>query len=161
MSHDPHPEMERTIMSERFIAAEPFSYVLLRIGYGATLATHGFPKLLGTPHGSMADPMAGSTRLIETALGLPFAPQIALLIALLEGVGGPLLAIGVATRPLAILFALQMIGICFALEPTYPWIDRGIEYPIILGLVGLCIAARGSGNLALGSFFTARFARQG
>ena len=132
-------------MSERFIAAEPFFYALLRIGYGATLATHGFPKLLGTSHGSMADPMAGSTRLIETALGLPFAPQIALLIALMEGVGGPLLAAGVATRPLAALFALQMIGICFALGPTYPWIDRGIEYPIVLGLVGMAFAARGSG----------------
>jgi putative oxidoreductase len=140
---------ERTIMFQLPVAAEPFCYALLRIGYGATLATHGFPKLLGTSHGSMADPMAGSTRLIETALGLPFAPQTALLIALLEGVGGPLLAIGVATRPLAILFLLQMIGICVALGPTYPWIDRGIEYPIILGLVAGAIAARGSGPLAL------------
>lgn len=149
MSQNSHPETERTIMSERFVTAEPFFYALLRIGYGATLATHGFPKLLGTSHGSMADPMAGSTRLIETALGLPFAPQIALLIALLEGVGGPLLAAGIATRPLAILFALQMVGICFALGATYPWIDRGIEYPIILGLIAGAIAARGSGPLAL------------
>lgn len=140
---------ERTIMSQRPLAAEPFVYALLRIGYGATLTTHGLPKLLGRPHGSMADPMAGSIRLIETVFGLPFAPQISLLIALLEGVGGPFLAIGVATRPLAILFVLQMIGICVALGPTYPWIDRGIEYPIILALIAGSIAARGSGPFAL------------
>ena len=144
-----HLDTERNIMSERLIAAEPFFYAVLRIGYGATLATHGLPKLLGTSHGSMADPMAGSTRLIETVLGLPFAPQIAFLIALLEGVGGPLLAAGVATRPLAIFFALQMVGICLALGPTYPWIDRGIEYPIILWLVAMAIAMRGSGMFAL------------
>ena len=132
-------------------AAEPWSYALLRIGYGATLATHGLPKLFGTAHGSMADPMAGSTRLIESVLGLPFAPQIAFFIALLEGVGGPLLALGLASRPLALLFVLQMAGICLALGPTYPWIDRGIEYPIMLGLVGLAIAARGGGRLAIDS----------
>lgn len=131
------------------IAAEPWSYALLRMGYGLTLMTHGIPKLLGTSHGSMADPMAGSIRLIESVLGLPLAPQIALGIALLEGVGGPLLAIGIGARILALVFALEMVGICLALGPTYPWIDRGIEYPIILGLIGLMIAARGPGSLVL------------
>lgn len=134
-------------------AAEPWAYALLRTGYGLTLMTHGIPKLLGTAHGSMADPMAGSTRLIQSVLGLPLAPQIALGIALLEGVGGPLLALGIGTRILALVFALEMVGICLALGPAYPWIDRGIEYPIILGLIGLAIAARGSGSFALGGIF--------
>lgn len=129
-------------------AAEPLAYAALRIGYGFTLATHGIPKLFGLPHGSMKNPMGGSIQLIET-LGLPFAPQIGVGIALLEGIGGPLLALGIATRPLALAFALQMIGICLVLGPTYPWIDRGIEYPIILGLIGLAIAARGGGRFAL------------
>lgn len=136
-------------MSNGLLAIEPLAYALLRTGYGLTLMTHGIPKLLRTAHGSMADPLAASTRLIDTALGLPFAPQVAFLVALLEGGGGLLLAIGVATRPLAAMFALQMIGICAALGPTYPWIDRGIEYPIILGLIGLAIAARGAGPFTL------------
>lgn len=128
---------------------EPLAYAALRIGFGLTLMTHGLPKLLGRPHGSMADPLAGSIRLIDTVLGLPFAPQIGLVIALLEGAGGPLLALGLATRPLALAFALQMVGICLVLGPTYPWIDRGIEYPIILGLVALVIALRGGGRFSL------------
>ena len=144
-------------MLARFVtlceSAEPWTYAMLRIGYGVTLATHGVPKLLGLPHGSMANPMAGSVRLIDTVLGLPFAPQIGVAIALLEGVGGPLLALGVATRAFALAFALQMVGICVALGPTYPWIDRGIEYPILLGLVGLVIAARGGGQLTIGRLF--------
>ncbi|WP_315761682.1 DoxX family protein [Sphingomonas sp. Y38-1Y] len=138
---------------------EPLSHALLRIGYGLTLATHGWPKLLGRPHGSMADPMAGSVRLIDSVLGLPFAPQVGVFIAVLEGVGGLMLAAGLATRPLAITFAIQMVFICLAMGPTYPWIDRGIEYPIILGLVGVAIAMRGSGPAAIDRMIAARLAR--
>lgn len=143
-------------ISARCAAVEPWSYAALRVGYGVTLTTHGVPKLLGRPHGSMVDPMAGSVRLIETVLGLPFAPQIGVAIAVLEGIGGPLLALGFATRPIALAFALQMVGICLALGPTYPWIDRGVEYPILLGLVGLAIATRGGGRLAIDRLIAAR-----
>jgi len=37
-----------------------------------------------------------------------------------------------------------MAAICFALGPTYPWIDRGIEYPIILGFIALLISMNGA-----------------
>ena len=33
--------------------------------------------------------------------------------------------------------------ICLALGPTYSWIDRGFEYPIILGFVALTITTHG------------------
>ena len=104
-------------------AGEPLAYAALRIGFGLTLMTHGLPKLLGRPHGSMADPMAGSIRLIDSVLGLPFALQIGVGNALLEGVGGPLLALGLGTRPLALAFALQMVGICLVLGPELS-VDR-------------------------------------
>lgn len=39
-------------------------------------ATHGWPKLLGLPHGSMANPMAVSVELIDTVLDLRLAPQL-------------------------------------------------------------------------------------
>jgi len=119
------------------------SYVLLRIAFGITIATHGVPKLTGNAHGSMANPMAGSVNLIENVLGLPFAPQLALFIALLETVGGLAVAVGFATRLFAPMLAIQMAAICLALGPTYPWIDRGIEYPIILGFIALLISMNG------------------
>jgi putative oxidoreductase len=125
--------------------AEPLSYALLRAAFGLTIVTHGVPKLLGVPHGSMADPMAGSTHLIGTVLGLPFAPALALFVALLETFGGLAVAAGLATRLVAPMLAVQMAAICLALGPTYPWIDRGIEYPLLLGVVALAIAMRGGG----------------
>jgi len=118
---------------------------LLRIAFGLTMVTHGLPKLLGRSHGTMADPMASSTQLIENGLGLPFAAAIAMAVALLEGVGGLLIAVGVAPRLLALAFAGEMIGISIVLGPTWPWIDRGIEYPVMLFFVALAIAVSAKG----------------
>ena len=98
-------------------------YMLLRIGFGLTLMTHGVPKLLGRSHGSMADPMAASTNLIANVLQLPGAPLIAWAVALLEGVGGLMLAAGLLSRLVAPLVLVQMLVICYLLGPTYP-VDR-------------------------------------
>lgn len=127
----------------------PLAYAALRVGFGYALVTHGLPKLLGTPHGSMADPMAGSINLIANVLYLPGAPQLALFVAVLEAVGGAMLAAGLLTRLVAPMVAIQMAFICLALGPTWPWIDRGIEYPFILGLVALFIALRGGGGFSV------------
>ena len=120
------------------------SYVALRIAFGLTIVTHGLPKLTGSAHGSMADPFAGSVNLIGNVLGLPFAPQLAMFIALLEVIGGLAVAVGFATRLFAPMLAIQMAAICVALGPTYPWIDRGIEYPLVLGFVALLISMHGA-----------------
>jgi putative oxidoreductase len=132
-----------------FERLEPLAYLLLRIGFGLTLMTHGVPKLLGRSHGSMADPMAASTNLIANVLQLPGAPLIAWAVALLEGVGGLMLAVGLLSRLVAPLVLVQMLVICYLLGPTYPWIDRGIEYPVVLALLAFYIACRGSGRGAL------------
>lgn len=128
---------------------QPLAYAALRAGLGLALLTHGLPKLLGTAHGSMADPMAGSVNLIANVLHLPFAPQLAAFVAVFETVGGVMLAAGFLTRLVAPMMAVQMAVICLALGPTWPWIDRGFEYPFILGLLALFIAMRGGGAVSI------------
>ena len=131
----------------RFYAhAEPLTYASLRAVLGVVLVTHGMPKLLRTSHGSMADPMAGSINLIENVLHLPAAPALAMFVALLEGAGGVLLAIGFGTRLIAAMVVVQMLAICLALGPTWPWIDRGIEFPFLMMFLALFIAAKGGGD---------------
>jgi putative oxidoreductase len=125
---------------------KPLTYTLLRVAFGLTIVTHGIPKLLGTAHGSMANPMAGSIRMISEVLSLPFAPQLAVFVALLETFGGLAVAGGLATRIFAPMLAIQMAAICLAVGPTYPWIDRGFEYPLILGFVALMISIHGGGK---------------
>ncbi|MGW7775946.1 DoxX family protein [Pseudomonas machongensis] len=128
---------------------EPVFYALLRVLLGIVMFTHGLPKLLGDSHGSMADPMASSTHLIGNVMGLPFAAELAFLVMLLETVGALMLVVGVLTRPIALAMAAEMVGISYALGPTWPWVDRGIEYPVILGSLALYMAIRGGGRFAL------------
>lgn len=129
--------------------SEPLLYAGLRIGFGVVLFTHGIPKALGTSHGSMPDPMAGSIDMIQNVMGLPFAPQLAFLVMLLETCGALMLMVGLGTRLIALLLVMQMAGISYALGPTWPWIDRGIEFPVLMGLLALYILARGGGAHAL------------
>lgn len=128
---------------------EPLGYLLLRIAFGLMLMTHGLPKLLGRSHGSMADPMAASVHLIGNVLHLPAAPLIGWLIALLEGVGGLLLVLGFLTRWVAPMVTVQMLVISWLLAPTFPWIDRGFEYPLMLVFVALFLGLRGSGPVSV------------
>ncbi|WP_368640253.1 DoxX family protein [Castellaniella ginsengisoli] len=128
---------------------EPVLYAVLRLTFGAVLFTHGLPKALGVSHGSMADPMAGSINLIQNVMGLPFAPQLAFLVMLFETAGALMLAIGLWARPVALIIALEMAGISYALGPTWPWIDRGIEFPVLMGFLALYIAVRGSGRFSV------------
>ena len=132
-----------------YARVEPLTYALLRVVFGVVLITHGLPKLLRTSHGSMADPMAGSINLIENVLHLPAAPALAMFVALLEGVGGALLIIGFGTRAIAAMVAVQMLAICVALGPTWPWIDRGIEFPFLMMFLGLFMAFKGGGHWSL------------
>ncbi|AZD89730.1 MULTISPECIES: DoxX family protein [Pseudomonas] len=128
---------------------EPLAYALLRVCYGVIMISHGLPKLLGQAHGSMADPMAASINLIQNVLHLPAPALIALFVALLEGVGGLLLALGLGTRLLAAMMGVQMLTIAGLLGPTWPWIDRGMEYPVLLAFLSLYILFRGAGRHAL------------
>ncbi|MBY4895986.1 DoxX family protein [Cupriavidus sp. AU9028] len=140
------------------MALEPLAYLALRAIFGAVMMTHGVPKLLGMPHGSMSDPMAGATRLIETVLHLPFAAQLAWLVAGLEAVGGAMLVVGLATRPVAALMTVQMAAICFIHRAHFAWIDRGMEYPLVLLGVAFLLCARGSGPLSLDARLTGKAA---
>jgi putative oxidoreductase len=70
-------------------------------------------------------------------------------VALLETFGGLAVALGLATRFVAPMLAVQMLFISVALGPTYPWIDRGIEYPLMLGFVALLISVHGGGRYSI------------
>ena len=132
-----------------YSAFEPLCYLVLRIAFGLTMVTHGLPKLMGSAHGTIADPMAASTNLIQNVLGLPFAAHLAWLVMALETLGGLAIAVGFAVRLFAPAFAIQMAAICLALWPAYPWIDRGIEYPLLLGFLCPFFAMRGAGRHSL------------
>ena len=126
---------------------------LLRVAYALIILTHGIPKLLHLPHGTMGDPFASTSRLIALTVGPMFATPLAWIVTLLETAGAALLAAGLLTRLVSLLFAFEMSGISFAMGPAWAWIDRGIEYPVTLGLVAVYLAARGAGTWSVDSWW--------
>jgi putative oxidoreductase len=118
---------------------EPFAYAFIRFCAGAILIPHGIDRLFYS--GSRAD-LGGF---------LGFLPASAF--GAFEIVGGVLIALGLLTRPIALLFVIEWIAIAMAapLRPGASWLMLGAtgKYPAFVA--GLCIAfvLRGGGRYSL------------
>ncbi len=110
---------------------------LLRIVAALVLITHGTQKLFGFPVAQLQPPVELFSR-----LGLA---------GMLEVVGGPLLLLGLFTRPLAFLISGEMAVAYFLVHaPRSFWpILSGGEPPVLLCFIFLYLAAAGGGEWAL------------
>jgi putative oxidoreductase len=121
---------------------EPFAYAFIRFSTGAVLALHGVQRLF---YG------AATAELGETLGRL--SPS---LVGTVEVAGGTMLALGLLTRPVALLFALEWLAIALAAHqpPGRSWFMLGSTEHIPALIVGLCIAfiMRGGGRYALDRF---------
>jgi putative oxidoreductase len=118
---------------------EPFAYAFIRFSTGALLVPHGIDRIFYS--GSRAD-LGGF---------LGFLPASA--VGAFELVGGVLIALGLLTRPIALLVAVEWIAIAMAMpmKPGASWLMLGAtgKYPAFVA--GLCIAfvLRGGGQYSL------------
>ena len=122
---------------------EPYTWPLVRMTAGLMLVPHGWMKLIGGG-------LEGTARFMAQ-IGLEPAYPLALYIALLELVGGVLLALGLFTRPIAVLVVGFMAVAVFYVHGAngFLWIKGGFEYPLFWGLLALAIAVRGGGPMSL------------
>lgn len=132
-----------------YALAQPLSYAALRIAFGLILLTHGLPKVLGGGHGSLGNPLASATSFIDTKLHLPAPTLFGYFAAFLESGGALMLALGLLTRIVAPMIAVEMACICMIHYPAFTWIDRGMEYALLMGFVALHISFRGGGRFSL------------
>ena len=134
----------------RFLAmSEPLTYAALRIGFGLTLFTHGLPKVTGGSHGAVADPFSSVMNLVQNKLHLPFPVFLAYCVTALESVGALSLAAGFLTRIVAPMIAVEMAVICLVHFPVFNWLERGMEYALLMGFVALHISMRGGGTFSI------------
>ena len=120
----------------------PYSYTLMRVALGLVLMPHGISKLFFGDAVHAAGTMA--------KLGLEPALTWAYLIGVLEGLGGLLLVLGLWTRIAAAAIAIEMAVIVFGvLWPHWFWIQRGMEYAVLMGLCAVAIFFRGGGALSV------------
>ena len=121
--------------------------LILRIVAGLLLAAHGSQKLFGWFGGYG---LAGSAPFFEK-LGLAPGQGWALAAALVEGVGGVLLILGLLTRvaALAVIALMAVAVLQVHLANGFFWTSMGWEYPAFWGVVAFVILLRGGGPLSL------------
>jgi putative oxidoreductase len=140
--------------------------LLLRLGAGATLMAHGYPKLFGGPEktppqsaAKVLGPSFGpavqkggpeSFAQILGQLGVP-EPQVAAVLAGLAEFGGGLsLMLGAFTRPAGLAAAANMaVAARKAHWPQGFYGQGGYEFPVLLGLVAAALAITGPGAISV------------
>ena len=124
-------------------AVWPWGIALLRIVVGIVFVMHGQQKLFEMGVGGVGGFFA--------ALGVP-APQLAaVVVSVLETVGGLALILGVLTRLFGLLLAGDMlVALLLVHRPNRFFAGNGgVELVLLLGVAALALALTGAGALAL------------
>jgi len=136
----------------------PYSHwglLILRLATGIIFLVHGWPKL--NPNSPIKGP-AGFAGFLKQ-MGVPLPIFFGWVVAILETVGAVLLILGLGTRILAVLFAINMLvailvakrrvmKVGFSAQQATGW-----EFDFILGAVALSLLFTGAGNIALDPVF--------
>ena len=130
----------------------PFAYALLRVAVGLALVPHGLRNTFGL----FPNTGAVSLNLKELAAGLDrsgyrpgrfWAPAI----SITQLVGGPLLAIGLFSRPVAfaVLLFLSVANIERWRVGRYFWNRLGLEYTLMWTIAAFYVLVHGGGLYSL------------
>ena len=126
-------------------ALAPYAHTFLRILVGLTFLLHGLPRV-----GNIGG-FAG----FLTSLGVPAPGLFAVLVTALEVGGGLLLILGLGTRWVSLLFAIEMIITTLLVKlPNAGFIapqggGSGAELDLLLLAGALILLTRGSGPLSI------------
>jgi putative oxidoreductase len=128
-----------------------WSRLIVRLALGIVFFAHGTQKLFGWFGGAGLRATIGT---FQQHLGIPAAATV--LAALLEGVGGAALIVGVLARPVALgLIVLMLVAIAkvhwqhgFFLA-SRPGQGNGWEYNFVLIAMALSVVLGGAGALSI------------
>lgn len=124
-------------------STQNWGLLVLRVAVGLVFAVHGAQKLLLFGIGGTAG-FLGS-------LGIPLPEVAAIAVILVELVGGLALLIGLGTRYVAALLAVNMAVALFTVHlPNGFFVDGGgVEFVLVLLVAALFFALHGGGALAV------------
>jgi putative oxidoreductase len=113
-----------SFVAQLYRPLEPYAYTLIRIAAGAIFVPHGVQKLL----------LGGASSALGYGIGV------------LELAGGLLLALGILTRPIALLLILDVAAIIAAnIGKGWLWTRGGVQYhTFLLGML-LAVLIGGAG----------------
>jgi putative oxidoreductase len=139
-------------LSHLYQTLAPFAYALLRVAVGLALVPHGLRNTFGF------FPNTGARALNLKALaaqldrdgyrpGRLWAPAI----SITQLVGGPLLALGFFTRPVAAVIVIFLL-VCNVERwrvGKYFWNQLGLEYTLMWTIAAFYVLVQGSGRYSL------------
>ncbi len=119
---------------------------LLRLTVGLILLAHGIPKILS---------IAGFAGHLVGMVGSPLKWVVAVIVIIVEVIGGLALVVGVKARLAAFASAILFLGIAFIvhmsnislifnLNPSDA--QSAFEFPFLIAMASLLIASMGGGN---------------
>lgn len=130
-----------------------WSLALLRLILGITFFMHGYGKLF------VAGGFKGTVGFL-TAIGIPLAGPAALVVALVEFLGGIALILGIFTRYASVLLLIEMLVALFKVHINNGFFISmqayGYEFALLLIGALVVILFSGPGKLALGKKFKNR-----
>ena len=127
------------ILAPLYRALEPYAYTLIRVAAGAIFIPHGVQKLF----------LGGAAAAASTHMGYA--------LGLFELVGGALLALGILTRPIALLLLLDVAAIILAnMGKGWLWTRGGVQYHVFIFGMLLAVLIGGAGRHAAGIWLKAR-----
>ncbi|MEM6422384.1 MAG: DoxX family protein [Pseudomonadota bacterium] len=126
----------------------------LRVAAGLALVPHGVQKLFGWMGGYGLD---ATGQFFETQLGFSYGYLTALSAGSIETFGGIALALGLATRPIALVIALFLaVAGSVHIGAGFFWTNGGWEYAALWAVVAAVYAVKGGGRYSLDAVLTRR-----
>ena len=117
----------------------PLALLVLRFALGLIFIYHGYPKLFGNPR-----------HFAESFTQLGFAYGTSYAIGALEVFGGALLVAGFFTRPMALLFTVEMAVAIWKVHSKKGYLAvNEYEMALIVGAAALVLATCGPGGISL------------
>ena len=131
-------------------SSQDLGLLVTRIALGGAMIAHGIQKAFLNGFAGTQQGFAG--------MGAPLPGLTAVLVTLLELVGGVAVLVGLATRVVALLYALTMVGaaVLVHLPNGFYAADGGWELVGLLAVVSLALVVGGPGRLSLDGLLVQR-----
>ena len=136
--------------AERIVRTQGWGLTVLRVVLGIVFLVHGAQKLFVFGFGGVAGLLGG--------LGVPAPGLFAVVVTLVEVVGGIALILGLFTRVAAIMLAVDMLVATLTAHLANGFFAQngGYEFTLLLLAASVALAVAGPGEAALDRVIAAR-----